>query len=305
MQFAILLYNVNMKVKVYAKLNLTLSVGARQGEFHPIDSVATSVDVYDVVRVTERADKQVRVSGVHGVAQECNTAYRAACAFVEAFDTNGVDVHIDKGIPFGSGLGGSSADAAAVLFCLCKLHNIDLGCEKLLKICEKVGSDVTFMLRGGLGRLRGKGDTVAFFELQNPLYFALTTFEQQMNTREVYAAFDSVGKRSVSGDSTQKLFENSTNAELVTLLQRGANKQAMACFSNDLQSAANAISDYADQYLKFTEVNGFNAVMTGSGSAYYIAFTTRAEAKKAVNLLNSNGFSTVLCQSMSHGIESK
>ena len=290
-----------MKVKVYAKLNLTLNVGERLGEFHPIDSVATSVDVYDVVEVNVRTDNQIRVSGVQSVAQERNAAYKAANAFIKAFGANGVDIHINKGIPFGGGLGGSSADAAAVLFCLCKLQKIDMGCEKLRKICKTIGSDVTFMLRGGLGRLRGKGDEVEFTTLKNPLYFALTTFEQEMSSGEVYAAFDSVVQKSCVKDLQP--FERENNAKLLSLLEQGANDQALTYLSNDLQQAATSISDYAKQYLSFTKSNGLNAVMTGSGSAYYVAFSSRDAAQKAVNLLNSNKFDTILCQSVHKGIE--
>ncbi|MCH5159965.1 MAG: hypothetical protein J1F66_03855 [Clostridiales bacterium] len=290
-----------MKVKVYAKLNLTLNVGETLGEFHLIDSVATSVDIYDVVEVMTRTDKQVYVSGVQSVEQERNTAYRAARAFAEAFDVNGVDVRIEKGIPFCGGLGGSSADAAAVLYCLCKLQKIDLGCEKLQKICENIGSDVTFMLHGGLGRLRGKGDTVEFKTLKNPLYFALTTFEQEMSSREVYASFDSVVKK--SNVKHLQPFNSENNEKLLYLLEQGANRQALTYFSNDLQQAAINISVYAEAYLQFTQANSLNAVMTGSGSAYYVAFTNCAEAQEAVSLLNSSGFNTILCQSVSQGIE--
>lgn len=268
-----------MQVKVYAKLNLTLSVGAKHGEFHPIDSVATSVDLCDVVEVAKRADNQVRVDGVEGVAQERNTAYRAAHAFVEAFSSPGVDVSVQKGIPFGGGLGGSSADAAAVLYCMCKLYGVDVDCEKVRSICARLGSDVTFMLHGGLGRLRGKGDDVEYLQLQRPLYFALTTFECEMSSREVYEAFD----RTVAHGNEEKS-------------EKGR-------FFNDLQQAARAISDYAEDYLDFTRQNGLDAVMTGSGSAYFVAFANRTDAQKAVDLLNSHGFATTLCQTVPHGIE--
>ena len=289
-----------MQVKVYAKLNLTLSVGAKRSEFHPIDSVATSVDIYDVVDVTARADNQVRVSGVDGVQQERNTAYRAACAFVEAFSTTGVDVTVHKGIPFGGGLGGSSADAAAVLYCMCKLHGVDVDCDEVRAICSKLGSDVTFMMHGGLGRLRGKGDEVVFSQLKQPICFALTTFEQEMSTREVYEAFDGSVRR---GDTRQQTFEDANNAQLLNLLEQGATERAISYLRNDLQQAATAVSDYAAQYLRFAEKNGLSAVMTGSGSAYYVAFATRDDAQKVVNLLNSNGFTTTLCKTVPHGIQ--
>lgn len=292
-----------MKVKVYAKLNLTLDVGEKVGEFHSIDSVATSVNVCDVVEVKERRDKQVIVNGMPTptVELERNTAYRAACAFVEAFDTNGVDVYIEKGIPFCSGLGGSSADAAAVLFCLAKLQKIDLGCEKLQKICKTVGSDVTFMLQGGLGRLRGKGDWVEFFALKKPLYFALTTFTQELSSGEVYSAFDKLLTQHHYGAKSRQ--SGCSNEQILTLLQSGFNDQALIYLCNDLQRAATAISNYAEHYLILAKESGLNPIMTGSGSAYYVPFDNSHEAEKTVNFLNSNGFKTILCQSVQKGIE--
>ena len=265
-----------MQVRVYAKLNLTLRVGARQGEFHPIDSVATSVDVCDVVEVVERTDSDVHVEGVSGVEQTDNTAYKAAHAFLKAFSSHGVDIFVKKGIPFGAGMGGSSADAAAVLYCMCKLFGVDVDSDEVRAICACLGSDVTFMLHGGLGRLRGKGDDVEYFALKHPIFFALTTFEQQMSTAEVYSAFDRLGNHPINDG---------------------------LAFFNDLQAAATSISDYATQYLSFAKAKGLSPVMTGSGSAYFIAFSTRAEAQNAVNLLNSHCFSTILCESMPNGIE--
>ena len=105
----LLCYNEFVKVKVFAKLNLTLNVGEKRGEFHPIDSVSTSVDICDVVEVVPRTDSQVNVYGVDNVEQERNTAYKAAVAFRHAFASKtlpGVDIFIKKGILFGAGLGG-------------------------------------------------------------------------------------------------------------------------------------------------------------------------------------------------------
>ena len=283
-------YNALMKVKVYAKLNLTLKVGARQGAFHPIDSVATSVDVCDVVEVVKRTDSDVHVEGVSGVAQTDNTAYKAAHAFSKAFSSPGVDVFVKKGIPFGAGLGGSSADAAAVLYCMCKLFGVDVDGDEVRAICARLGSDVTFMLHGGLGRLCGKGDDVEFFALKRPIYFALTTFDTQMSTAEVYAAFDRIVQ--------EKAYAQDRNN-----IQIGNIVQSFSLFSNDLQLATRAISDYADEYLAFAEVNGLSPVMTGSGSAYFIAFSTFVEAQNAANLLNYHGFCTVVCQTVPNGIK--
>ena len=104
-----------MKLHAYAKLNLTLNVYGGDGKFHELDSIVTSVDVFDTVIVTPRADDIVTVTGVDGELPQDNTAWKTAKAFVDSVGTHGVDIVVQKGIPFGAGMGGSSADASAGL----------------------------------------------------------------------------------------------------------------------------------------------------------------------------------------------
>ena len=96
-----------MKLHAYAKLNLTLNVYGGDGKFHELDSIVTSVDVFDTVIVTPRADDIVTVTGVDGVSPQDNTAWKTAKAFVDGVGTHGVDIVVQKGIPFGAGMGGS------------------------------------------------------------------------------------------------------------------------------------------------------------------------------------------------------
>ena len=257
-----------------------------------VDSVTTSVDVCDLVEVTARLDTAVRVRGVQLVETKANTAYKAACAFVETFCTRGVDVTVEKGIPFGAGLGGSSADAAAVVYCMCKLFGVDVGSSAVTELCARIGSDVNFMLFGGLGRLTGKGDEVQFATLASPLYFALTTFDVSMSSGTVYAAFDDLPCK-------QQFVDNDT---LLQLLATGDNATALRHFGNCLQSATCSISSYADRYLAFVQSLNLHSNMTGSGSAYYVACETLAEAERVAKLLNAHGFATTVCKSTSTGI---
>ena len=85
-----------MKVKVNAKLNLTLGVVGNIGKFHAIDSVVTSVDVCDVVEISPRNDSAVTVGGMPWVPDERNTAYRMATALVQKFGVNGADIVVQK-----------------------------------------------------------------------------------------------------------------------------------------------------------------------------------------------------------------
>ena len=100
-----------MKVKVYAKLNLTLNVTGRRNGFHDIDSLAVSVDIYDEIQASPRSDRAVTVRGMPSVNDADNSACKAACAFVRAFGSCGADITVNKGIPFAAGMGGSSGSA--------------------------------------------------------------------------------------------------------------------------------------------------------------------------------------------------
>lgn len=282
-----------MKVKAYAKLNLTLNVlGALDG-FHVIDSVAASVDIFDVVEVTVRNDRRVTVSGVPAVSNEQNTAYKAACAFTRQFNSFGVDIAIEKRIPFGAGMGGSSADASAVIYCMCMLFGVNVHSDEIHSLCASIGSDVNFMLRGGLAQLCGKGDDLTFGKLYAPWYFALTTFDASMSTARVYCEFDKIAQTPVYAN----------NAALLELLGSSKLADVAQCFNNHLQPAVASLSDYAASYLQFCLKQGFTPNMTGSGSAYYVPFVDELSAQSASSLLNANGFKTTVCKSTDCGIE--
>ncbi len=307
---------VKMKVKVYAKLNLTLAVGARQGRFHPIDSVVTSVDVFDEVEVQRRADSRVSVC-CDGIAPEQNSAYRAAKAFQREFSTDGVSIFVKKGIPLGAGMGGSSADAAAVVYCMCKLFGFDVRSEKVHELCAELGSDVNFMLRGGYARMRGKGDDLDFGNLLQQLYFAVTVFDAQLLAADVYAKFDEEDGESklpvypdgilgpfemFAGDVSRLSAEQAEKTSSLLRLMFEMEMFGAQCY-NDLEWAATQLDDYAAAYCKFVSDKGYKCTMTGSGSSYFIPFTRLSNAKRAVKTLANAGFNSFVCRSVLSGIE--
>lgn len=281
-----------MKVQVNAKLNLTLNLGETANGYHLIDSVAVSVDVYDVVEAYARCDNLVSVKGLPNIPNDRNTAYLAACEFVKTFECAGADIVIDKHIPLGAGLGGSSADAAAVVYCMCKLYRQDVNSAKVRDICAKTGSDVNYMLRGGLARLRGKGDDVEYFKADKSLFFVLTEFDKSVLSKDAYSQFDKLGIRQPYAD----------NCTLINLLKSGKTQGIQKYFNNHLQTAVNALSNYAEEYMLFCGRHNLDYNMTGSGSAYYITFDNRKSAAEAAKLLSQNGFNSILCTSVPNGI---
>ncbi len=275
-----------MQISAYSKINLSLNVVGKQGKFHNIDSVVVTVDCCDTVSVTLRKDSNVVVRGCENIPMETNSAYKMACAFVKTFGTKGCDINIVKNIPIGAGMGGSSADAAAVARCLCLLNGIDIGSAKVKSLCAQIGSDINFLLVGGYARITGKGDDVSLFNMAKPLYFAVTTFDQQMLAKDVYNAFDTVGGCDICD-----------NDKLVALLQKG-DFSSLNMLGNNLQNGALSLSNYAQDYLNFCSVHKLNCHMTGSGSAFYVAFDNEQSAKDAQTLLNNAKFNTFVCKSV-------
>lgn len=290
-----MMYNYNMNsicVKVYAKLNLNLYVGQTTQGYHNLDSFFTSVDVYDFVEVTARTDSQVCVSGTDNIALQDNTAYKAAKLFVQSYKTKGCDIHIDKAIPMMSGMGGSSADAAGALVALAKLYNIDTNSQRFANICAKSGSDVSFMVRGGLARLTDRGTQLQYFNnYTRNMYFVVTTFDVHLNTADVFALWDSCG------------VHNSHNDNVLTDIILSNDTIDSALLHNDLQSVVQTKYNYAQRYLDVCRKIGVNTVMTGSGSAYFVLCHTNEEAQRVCKQLQQERFCSMVAKRVNCGVQ--
>ncbi len=148
-----------MKLKACAKINLTLDIlGKRADGYHLIDSVFQSISLCDFVTVNKGDNISVKCTD-STICQESNIAYKAAKNFfVYTGIVGGADIEIEKHIPLVSGMGGGSADAAAVIIALNKLYEANLSMEQLCEIGLLVGADVPFCIMGGSARVEGIGE---------------------------------------------------------------------------------------------------------------------------------------------------
>lgn len=177
-------------IPAYAKLNLCLEVlGRRPDGFHDIRSVAIAIDWHDLVGVTARpaATSAVRLllGGDHGdvPGDGDNLAARAAAA-VAAFAPLDVEVWLDKRLPSRAGLGGGSADAAAVVRLLSDVAGLDTGARDRLAL--SLGSDVPLLLAGGAQQVGGRGDRLE--PLTAPAMHIAVAVAGESDTAAAYAA---------------------------------------------------------------------------------------------------------------------
>ena len=147
----------------FAKINLTLDVlGKRADGYHDLQSVMQTISIRDDVEIDVGTGKPWRLlCSVEGIpTDEKNLAWKAAKVYCDAMDKDpeGLEIRIVKRIPAGAGLGGGSADAAAVLRALNRHYGDPLSVLALAELGAQVGSDVPFCVVGGTAMVEGRGE---------------------------------------------------------------------------------------------------------------------------------------------------
>ena len=259
----------NIKIKVYAKINLSLEVtGVRDDGYHELDMLNTSVSIFDTITAYKSQESKVIMDGVE--AEQGNSALKTLKILKDNFNIDMI-VDIKKGIPFSAGLGGSSADASGVFFCAHKLYNIPL--DRLMPFALKIGCDVPFMIYGGSARVSGVGEKIQPCELKKQ-YFVICQKEVGASTKDIYSKYDEIG--------AQKKCDKYFNA---------LEESAIALNPN--------IEIAKKQLLKFTD----RVFMTGSGSAYVGIFDDEKSAKKCVDSVGEDFIFKKVAKSLDSGID--
>jgi 4-diphosphocytidyl-2-C-methyl-D-erythritol kinase len=207
-----------------AKINLALRVLQRQTDgFHSIETVFLRLDFGDDVRVQVRkSGRRLKCEALRKVPAEHNLAYRAAVAYSIATGwPDGFAIHIDKRIPIGGGLGGGSADAAAVLRILNALAPSPLDTPQLLEVAGLLGSDVPFLASDFVMAIAwGRGEIMTGLPHLPATDVQLIVPAFGISTSEAYGALDLArsGRPPVAPSLTVEMFrswhdvlENSVN----------------------------------------------------------------------------------------------
>lgn len=273
-----------MKVRVNAKLNFTLDVVGDFGKgYHKLDMIVASIGVFDIVEVS-LSDK-ISVFMDFRECDDSNTAFKVAKIAYEQFDIPPVKIDITKGIPYGGGLGGSSADASAVLYCFKKMFGLSDNIAE--KIASQVGSDVNFILKGGFCRASGKGDDLQ--ELPFKEYsLVIAKGKYSASTKDVFDKFDQIGKSTNYTEQFVKSISNGTELEYI-----GNGLQPItSLLCPDIQKVVETLSKYS-RYV----------CMSGSGACVFAVMENMSDANLLADKLK-NSFSFVkACTTLPYGIK--
>ena len=269
----------SLKIKANAKINLSLSVlGKRADGYHELDTVMQSVSLNDAVYI-EKSDKITVECGEFG--GEDNIAFKTARAFfAESGIKAGAAIRIEKRIPSAAGLGGGSADAAAVLCGLDRLYETKFSYKKLLNIAVKLGADVPFLIRGGTARARGIGEVL---EPLSPLcgcYFLIAKGEDKLSTGEMFSRLDSAQYDKPDIDRT------------VFALNSGDLSAVLSSMDNSFSELWRE-SRVKDELLK-TKADAVS--LSGSGPAWFAVYLDKDRAEAAEKTLKALNIPVFICE---------
>ena len=175
----------------FAKINLTLDVlGKRADGYHDLQSVMQTISIRDDVEIDVGTGKPWRLlCSVEGIpTDEKNLAWKAAKSYCDAMgkDPEGLEIRIVKRIPSGAGLGGGSADAAAVLRALNRHYGDPLSVLALAELGAQVGSDVPFCVVGGTAMVEGRGERLRKLPDMPDCLFVVCKPDFSVSTPELY-----------------------------------------------------------------------------------------------------------------------
>jgi 4-diphosphocytidyl-2-C-methyl-D-erythritol kinase len=257
--------------RAYAKVNLVLHVGQRREDgMHPVCSLFASLDLADDVQgdpIDGGADR-IDCPGVEGpnLAQAALAAFRARVG--QALPPLGI--RLEKRIPVAAGLGGGSADAAAVLRLANRVAGDPLDTAELHALAAGLGSDVPSQLEPRHALVQGTGERVEPIDLPR-LAALLVPAREGLSTRAVYAELDRV-------DGGRDRLE----PERLRLLAGAAPSELARALENDLQPAALALRPELDDTLASIRAAGaLGVAVSGSGPTCFGLFEDGAAAERA------------------------
>ncbi|MEB3293070.1 MAG: 4-(cytidine 5'-diphospho)-2-C-methyl-D-erythritol kinase [Synechococcales bacterium] len=264
-----------------AKINLTLGiVGNRSDGFHELVMVLQSIELADLVTVSEIRGAEIRLTCDQADVplDETNLAWKAADLMRRKFPTvvakhGGLAIDLQKFIPMGAGLAGGSADCAAVLVGIDLLWELGLTQGELQDLAALLGSDIPFCIAGGTALATGRGEILDPLPDLDNLYVVLAKYRDlPVPTPWAYKTY-----RAQFGHTYPKTPED---LEARTQAMRSSQMMAAIAHRDPIAIGQNLYNDLERVVLpkypqvqalrdRFAALGGLGTLMSGSGSTVF------------------------------------
>jgi len=243
-----------IRVPAPAKLNLFLHItGRRQDGYHLLQSIFQLIDLCDWLQFTPRDDQLITLNGLDLINQQDNLIYKAALK-IQPFAKKicGLDIHIEKNIPMGAGLGGGSSDAATTLIVLNQLWQCCLNLEQLSTLGLELGADVPFFIHGHNAWAESLGEQLTYINLAQKKYIVLKP--------DCFI-------------STQMLFSQKTLTRNTKPTTFCAYQLTPSTFGNNFEPVARSLYPEVEEAMQYLDQFGV-AKLTGTGACVFTEVNT-------------------------------
>lgn len=243
---------MKLKLKAPAKINLGLSIVKKlPNNYHEVKTIYTQISLFDLIEL------EIIKENIIDFPDKKNLVYQAAELVKK---DRGVRIKLIKNIPAGSGLGGGSSDAAAILKGLNKLWGLNLSEKKLINLAKKLGSDVAYQIIGGTKlEIQGGEKAGEFKDLGKIIrgWIVVCWPEKMISSKEAYAKieYDKIGKSEVLWHNDFEIWSLKQYPEIKKI------KELMIKFGAE------------------------HSLMSGKGSAVWGNFAKESLAEKTYNIL--------------------
>lgn len=286
----------SLRVIARGKINLFLRVGAKRPDgYHDLETLFHAIELADTVTIARVPGSTLTLECALDVPPEKNLAMRAARLFLSKCGEErlGLRLTLEKKIPVEAGLGGGSADAAAVLVGLNALLDAPFDVDELCRLGRTLGADVPFCITGGMAEGRGIGDKLKRLPAAK---FALVIVKPpvSVSTPWAYGALDDAPGEPIPG---------SLDEVVARLMSDGATALG-GLTGNDFERVVlPAKPEIARARDALGAAGAAWAMMSGSGAAVFGVFESADAAARASAELTADGLAAEAAASASRGAE--
>ncbi|MGN1316244.1 MAG: 4-(cytidine 5'-diphospho)-2-C-methyl-D-erythritol kinase [Acutalibacteraceae bacterium] len=288
---------MKLTLKANSKINLILDItGIKKNGYHSLFTIMQSLSLGDIITVEKTVGESIEIScDTKGVpTDKSNIVYKCAEKFFEYShikNNKGVHITIEKKTPFGAGMGGGSADGAAVLVALNKIFKTEFPEKTLCRIGAKVGADIPFCIVGGTALALDTGAIVAPLPDLDDYHIVVVKPKDCVSTKEAYAAVDALEN-----------IKHTKNKEMLELLADGEFHTALKLCGNVFEQAIE-VAGRVDIKDIMNKNGAVASCMTGSGSAVYGIFKKKENAEKSAGKLKEMFNEVYICTPEPNGVE--